>query len=62
MKNICKKMNQKANAYVNLSSPNPRQRENIKLIFYFQTPCGASKNFMKALKAFIKPFEELKRG
>ena len=55
-------MNQKANAYVNPSSPNPRQRENIKLIFYFQTPCGASKNFMKALKAFIKPFEELKRG
>ena len=28
----------------------------------FTLPYGASKGFMKALKAFIKPFEELQRS
>ena len=29
----------------------------IKLIFFFTLLCGASKGFMKAFKAFKKPFE-----
>ena len=37
---------------------------NIKelAIFIFTLLCGASKNFMKALKAFIKPFEAPQRS
>ena len=41
----------------NLSRPNSEQKENIKLNFIFTLLCGASKGFMKVLKAFIKPFE-----
>ena len=38
-----------------LSRPNPGQRENITQISIFTFLCGASKDFMKASKAFIKP-------
>ena len=31
-------------------------------MFIFALPCGASKGFMKALKAFIKPFEVTQRS
>ena len=34
----------------------------IKLNFYFHTSLCASKGFMKALKAFIKPFEAPQRS
>ena len=34
----------------------------IELNFYFHTSFGASKGFMKALKAFIKPFEAPQRS
>ena len=34
----------------------------IKLNFYFHTSLCASKGFMKALKAFIKPFEAAQRS
>ena len=33
---------------------NPGQSEKIKLNFYFHTLCGASKGFMKALKALTQ--------
>ena len=42
---------------INPSRPNPGRREKFKLNFIFTFLCGASKDFMKALKAFIKPFE-----
>ena len=45
---------------INPSHPNPRWREKIKLNYYFHT--SASKGFMKALKAFIKPFEAPQRS
>ena len=44
----------------NPSRPNPGRREKIKLNFYFL--CGASKSFIKALKAFMKPFEAPQRS
>ena len=34
----------------------------INLNFYFALLCGASKGFMKASKAFIKPFERPQRS
>ena len=34
----------------------------IDLIFIFTPPCGGSKGFIKAIKAFIKPFETPQRG
>ena len=40
--------------YVRPSSLDPRRREKINLNFTFL--CGASKDFMKALKTFMKPF------
>ena len=55
-------MNQKANAYVNPSSPNPRQRENIKLIFYFQTTLWCLKKFYEGLKGVHKTFRGIKKG
>ena len=33
------------------------EEKKIKLNFYFHTSCGASKDFLKALTASIKPFE-----
>ena len=38
----------------NSSCFDPRRREKIKLNFTFTLVCGASKGFMKALKAFQK--------
>ena len=46
----------------NPSRPDPGQREKIDLNFYFHTSLYASKGFMKALKAFIKPFEAPQRS
>ena len=46
--------------FINPSSPNPGRRKNIILIFTLL--CGASKGFMKAFKAFIKPFEGPQRS
>ena len=43
---------------VNPSRVNSGQREKFDLkIFIFTLLCGASKGFLKAFKAFIKPFE-----
>ena len=41
---------------------NPGRREKINLNFIFTLLCDASKGFMKALKAFIKPFEAPQRS
>ena len=43
--------------YFNPSRPNPMRREK-NYIFIFTLLCGASKGFTKALRNFIKPFEE----
>ena len=46
---------------LNPSCPNPGRREkNQRKVFTLLF--GTSKGFMKALKAFIKPFEELQRS
>ena len=61
------------NLMVNPSRPNPGRREKIQLNFYFHISlwclkrffeglCGASKGFIKALKAFIKSFEAPQRS
>ena len=39
-----------------LLRPDLGRREKNNLDFYFQTFYGASKSFMKTLKAFTKPF------
>ena len=39
-----------------------RIKMKIKLNFYFRTLCSVPKGFMKALKAFIKPFETPQRS
>ena len=41
---------------INPSRPDPGRREKINLIFLFTLLSGASKGFMKTLKALIKPF------
>ena len=40
-----------------LQVPIPDEEKNLSEIFIFTFLCSASKDFMKALKAFIKPFE-----
>ena len=49
------------NTLINPSHPNPRQREKIKLNFYFHTPLRCLKRFYEGLKAFIEPFKAPKR-
>ena len=44
-----------------LFRPDLGRREKNNLDFYFQTFYGASKGFMKTLKAFTKPFETPQR-
>ena len=39
------------------SAPIPEEEKKLTYIFIFTLLCGASKGFMKALRAFIKPFE-----
>ena len=46
---------------INPSRPNLGRKEKSQ-IFIFTFLCGASKGFMKALKAFIKPFEAPQRS
>ena len=47
-----------------LCAPIPDEEKKINLKFYFHTFlfCDASKGFMKALKAFIKPFKAPQRS
>ena len=40
----------------------PDKEKKLTSIFIFTLLCGASKGFMKALKAFIKPFEVPQRS
>ena len=47
---------------INPSRPDPGRREKITKILNFTLLCGASKSFMKAFKAFIKPFEAPQRS
>ena len=44
-----------------LSVPFPDKDKKLTLIFIFTLLFGAAKGFMKALKAFIKPFEAPQR-
>ena len=43
---------------LNLPVPSPGESKKISYIFIFTLLCDTSKSFMKALKAFVKPFEE----
>ena len=46
--------------YLTLLVPFPDEERKLSEIFInLKLRCGASKGFMKALKAFIKPFEAL---
>ena len=45
-----------------LNVPIPDKVKKLSQIFIFTLLCGASKGFMKALKAFIKPFEAPQRS
>ena len=47
---------------INSSRPDPGRRDKINLNLFFTLLCGASKSFMKALKAFIKPCEAPQRS
>ena len=47
---------------INPSRLDAGRREEINLNFIFTLPCRASKGFMKALKALIKPFEAPQRS
>ena len=40
-----------------LPLPIPSEKRKLTQIFIFTLLCGASNGFMKAFKAFIKPFE-----
>ena len=42
--------------------PIPNKEKKLSQFFIFTLPCGASKGFMKTLKAFIKPFKEPQRS
>ena len=39
----------------------PNEEKKLTSIFIFTLLCGGSKGFMKAFKAFIKPFEASQR-
>ena len=45
-----------------LPLPIPSKKRKLTQIFIFTLLCGASNCFMKAFKAFIKPFEAPQRG
>ena len=47
---------------VNASRQIPDKEKKLTQIFIFTLLCGATKDFMKALKAFIKPFEVSQRS
>ena len=49
-------------SYLTLSVTFPDKEEKLTWIFVFALLCGASKGFMKVLKAFIKPFEQPHRS
>ena len=42
--------------FINPSHRDPGQRKKFIWIFIFTLLCGTAKGFMKALKAFVKPF------
>ena len=43
--------------YLTLPVPIPDEEKKLTQTFIFTLICGASKVFMKVLRAFIKPFE-----
>ena len=45
-----------------LSVPIPDEEKKLSQIFIFTLLCGDSKGFLKALKAFTKPFESPQRS
>ena len=45
-----------------LPVPIPDKEKKLSQIFIFALLCGVSKGFMKALKAFAKPFEASQRS
>ena len=45
-----------------LPAPNPDKEKKSTKILIFTLLCGVSKSFLKALKAFIKPFEAPQRS
>ena len=47
---------------INPYRPDPGRREKINLNFYFTIACGDTKGFVKAFKAFKKPFETPQRN
>ena len=49
-------------ALLNLSVPITDKEKKLSKIFVFKFLFGASKGFMKAFKAFIKPFEAPERS
>ena len=53
---------QTSEIWINPSRRDLGRREKINLIFIFTLLCGASKGFIKVLKAFIKPFEAPQRS
>ena len=55
-------MNLKTYGTLNLNVPIPDKKKKITLILIFKLLCGASKSFIIALKAFIKPFEAPQRS
>ena len=49
-------------SFLTLPVPIPEEEKQLAKIIIFTLLCGASKGFMKALKAFIKPFEAPQRS
>ena len=49
-------------ALLTLPAPFPGEEKKLTKIFIFTLLSGASKDFMKALKAFIKPLEASQRS
>ena len=52
----------KVKVNLTLPTPIPDKEKKLTQIFIFTLLCGASKGFMKAFKAFIKPFEAPQRS
>ena len=52
----------KARSCLTLNIPIPDKVKKLRKMFIFTLLCGVSKGFMKALKAFIKPFEAPQRS
>ena len=55
-------MNRILTTHLTLNGPIPDKVKKLSQIFIFTLLCGASKGFMKAFKAFIKPFDTPQRS